>query len=289
MKSRSSRKGARLQLGATSRSVERVIAILDYLHLTGTSVSIAELCRTLHIPRSSAYQIVRPLVAGGLIERVGLAGGIALGRRLYEFGLAYGARSRLMQVALPMVDALRDQTGETAQLTVLDREEVLVVLKAEGREPIHVATRLGLRVPVNWSAAGRLLVSDLAGPELRRRLPRLVIPSPSGKATTDIAALIAEVRAARHNGIAIQLNQSTQNIGAMAAPVFDGDGRCIAAVSVLVPAHRLQGAHRRALRAAVVTAAGKVSARLANGAGRARPQGGDGASAVAKKRDLSRR
>jgi IclR family transcriptional regulator, KDG regulon repressor len=255
---------ARVQPEAASRSVARAIAILDDLHRTGPSVSVAELCRALRIPRSSAYQIIQPLVAGGLVERTATAGGIALGRRLYEFGLAYGERSLLLQEARPVLNVLRDETGETAQLAVLDHDEVLIVLKAEGHEPIHVATRLGLRMKVNWSAAGRLLLSDLSAPELRLRLPDLVAPSPSGKATTDVAKLVREIAAARKNGVAIQLNQSIQNIGAVAAPIIDEAGRCIAALGIVVPVHRLRGARRPALARTLIGAARQISERLAH-------------------------
>lgn len=268
MKTRRTNNRTCLLQKAASLSVVRAIAILDHLHRAGPSVSVAKLCRTLRIPRSSAYQIVEPLVAAGLVERTGVAGGIALGRRLYEFGLAYGDRWLLLQEAPPVVNTLRDETGETAQLTVLDRDEVLVVFKAESNEAIHVATRLGLRVPINWSAAGRLLLSDLTGPELRQRLPDLVKPSPLGKATTDVGALVREIQAARRNGVAIQLNQSIQNIGAIAAPIIDGAGRCIAVISILVPVHRLRSTRRRVLAAPVIRAARQVSARLADGAAR---------------------
>jgi DNA-binding IclR family transcriptional regulator len=242
--------------------VRRAFDIIDYLDRSPEPKNAAELSRALRIPRSSVYQIAQTLAARGVIDHARSDGGFTLGRRLHELGLSYQARNGLLQEAQPIVEAVRDETGETAQLVVLDRDEALVVLKADGREPIHVASRVGLRFPINWSAAGRLLLSDLTAEELRRRLPAMVRPSPSGKAPTATATLIREIRAARRQGVAVQLSQSIRHAGAIAAPVIGAAGRCLAALSIVVPVHRLRGARRRKLMRLLKRAAQQLSQRL---------------------------
>jgi DNA-binding IclR family transcriptional regulator len=116
---------------------------------------------------------------------------------------------------------------------------------------------------VNWSAAGRILVSDLSPAELRRTLPALVRPSPSGKATTRIATLIRQIADARQRGIATQASQSLPIIGAVAARVDGPDGRCAAALCVLVPVHRMSGRWLQVLEDATIAAAVRLSAALA--------------------------
>ena len=60
-----------------------------------------------------------------------------------------------------IAEELRDETGETVQLSVLENDLMMVLLKEEGIRPLRIISNVGSRVPVNWAAAGRLLVSDM--------------------------------------------------------------------------------------------------------------------------------
>lgn len=244
-----------------SPSVARAVAILDYMHRAGSVVSIIEIARSLGIPSSSAYQIVAPLVAGRLIERAA-QGGITLGPRLAELALKRTQRERLLDLAGPMLEELRSDTGETVQLAILDRGEVVVAIKADGLEPVHVTTEVGRRIPVNWSAAGRILLSDLSPGELQSVLPAFVRPSPLGTATTRISTLIRQIGDARQRGVVTQASQSQPIIGAVAARVDGPDGRCAAALCVLVPVHRMSRRGLRTLENATRAAATRLSAAL---------------------------
>ena len=245
-----------------SPSVARAVEILDYLHRAGSVVSVMEIARNLGIPNSSAYQIVAPLVAGGLIERVA-QGGITLGPRLSELALKRTQRERLFYLAGPALEELRSGTGETAQLAILDRGDVVVAMKVDGLDPVHVTTEVGRRIPVNWSAAGRVLLSDLGPRELRRTLRALVRPSPAGAGTTPIATLIRQISDARQRGIVTQASQSQPSIGAVAARVDGPDGRCAAALCLLVPVHRMSRRRLQVLETAVIAAAARLSEALA--------------------------
>jgi len=244
-----------------SPSVARAVAILDYMHHAGSVVSVIEISRSLGIPSSSAYQIVAPLVAGGLIERAS-TGGITLGPRLAELALKRTQRERLLYLAGPVLGELRSDTGETVQLAVLDRGEVVVAMKADGLEPVHVTTEVGRRIPVNWSAAGRILLSDFSPGELRCTLPAFVRPSPLGTATTRIPTLIRQIGDARRRGVVTQASQSQPGIGAVAARVDSPDGRCAAALCLLVPVHRMSRRRLRMLENATTAAATRLSAAL---------------------------
>ena len=249
-----------------SPSVARAVGILDYLHRTGSIVSVMEIARSLGIPSSSAYQIVAPLVAGGLIERVAQSG-ITLGPRLTELALKPTQRERLFHLAGPVLEWLRSDTGETAQLAILDRGDVVVAMKVDGLDPVHVTTEVGRRIPVNWSAAGRVLLSDLGPRELRRTLSAFAKPSPAGTATTRIPALIRQIGDARQRRVVTQASQSQPSIGVVAARVDAPDGRCAAALCLLVPVHRMSRRRLQMLENAAIAAATRLSAALAGSDG----------------------
>jgi DNA-binding IclR family transcriptional regulator len=246
----------------SSRSVRRVLQIFEFMLDRGEPASIATLIEALGIPKSTAYELVRTLTRSGYVEASGKDGGLFLGRKLFQLGMAYRNQVDLLKDGSQIVEELRDQTGETVQFSVLVEDHMHVLMKEEGVRPIRIISHIGSRVPVNWAASGRLLVSDLDNRDLRRLLKATIRQSPSERACMDVSRFIAEVRASRRDGYATELNEANEHAGCVAAPVIDAHGRCVAAISVVAPEQRLTEPNRTALIAAVTDAAARLSQRI---------------------------
>ena len=243
------------------RSARRVLAIFELMLQRGEPVTVSEVVRALRIPKSTAYELVRTLTAAGYLERNGTAT-YFLGRKLFELGMAYRSQMDLLKEGGKVVEELRDETGETVQLSVLENNVMLVLVKEESSKPIRIISRVGSRVPVNWAAAGRLLVSDLSASELKPLLQRIAKPSPTGRAPTDPDELVRQIKRFRTQGFGFELNEANEHAGCVAAPVTDVSGKCVAAISIVAPEQRLQRQHREVLIDAVRRAADKLSRRL---------------------------
>src|SRR6185503_1255054 len=144
-----------------SRSVRRALEMFEFLLQQGEPATVGAIVSALQIPKSTAYELVRTLSEAGYLEPSGRGAGLFLGRKLFELGMAYRGQADLLRDGSQIVEELRDATGETIQLSVLENDMMLVLLKEEGSRSIRIISRVGSRVPVNWAAAGRLLVSDL--------------------------------------------------------------------------------------------------------------------------------
>jgi DNA-binding IclR family transcriptional regulator len=245
-----------------SRSVRRAIGIFEFMMARGAPVSIAEIIATLKIPKSTAYDLVNTLSQAGYVAAGGKQGGLFLGHKLFELGMAYRSQVDLLKDGAKIVEELRDATGETVQLSVLDDPWMLVLLKEEGVKPLRIISQIGSRVPVNWAAAGRLLVSDFDDRRLRQFLGDTMRQSPSGRANMDVESVVAEVHRARLRGYATELNEANEHAGCVAAPVIDGSGHCIAAISVVAPEQRLSKHNLETLIVAVRAAAARLSHRM---------------------------
>lgn len=243
-----------------SRSVRRALEIFEFLLQLGGPTTIGEMVSALQIPKSTAYELVRTLSDSGYLEP-SRRGGIFLGRKLFELGMAYRAQVDLLRDGSQIVEELRDECGETVQLSVLENDMMLVLLKEEGSHPVRIISRVGSRVPVNWAASGRLLVSDMDDGALTSLLEKSVRQSPTGRATTDIPKFIQQVRKFRKQGYATELNETNEHAGCVAAPVIDGTGKCLAAISIVAPEHRLKR-NREVLTKQVRDAAANLSKRL---------------------------
>ena len=245
-----------------SRSVRRALDIFELILRRGEPVTVAQIIAELSIPKSTAYELVRTLSEGGYLASSGKGSGLFLGRRLFELGMAYRSHVDLLRDGSQIAEELRNETGETVQLSVLENGLMMVLLKEEGIRSLRIISNVGSRVPVNWAAAGRLLVSDMDDKELTNLLTATVRRSPTGKAITDVNKLIAQIRRFRRQGYATELNEANEHAGCVAAPVIDASGRCIAALSVVAPEQRLARPNRDYLIVSVTNAAKKLSRRL---------------------------
>jgi DNA-binding IclR family transcriptional regulator len=246
-----------------SRSVRRALDILELMLQRGEPITVAQIVTELSIPKSTAYELVRTLSESDYLAPSGRGSGLFLGRKLFELGMAYRGHVDLLKDGSRIAEQLRDETGETVQLSVLDNDLMMVLLKEEGVRPLRIISKVGSRVPVNWAAAGRLLVSDMDDKALAKLLSSTVQPSPTGRAATDVKKLITQIRKFRKQGYATELNETNEHAGCVAAPVIDVSGHCIAALSVVAPEQRLTRPNRDYLIERVMNAAENLSRRLA--------------------------
>lgn len=248
--------------GSGARSLRRAVGMLTLIRNRGDALTVAEMAAALAIPKSTAYDLVHAMLDEGLLTPVDGAR-FALGHLLHELGMGYRAQVDILREGTRVVQALRDETGETVQLSAMDGPMMHVLLKQEGFRAVRIISNTGSRVPVNWAAAGRLLVSDLDDPALRRLLSATVAPSPTGRAETDVDRLMAQIRAFRAAGHAIEIGETNEHAGCVAAPVLDAEGRVVAALSLAAPEQRLNSSDRSMLIAAVTRAAADLGGALA--------------------------
>src|SRR6185295_2762169 len=62
--------------------------------------------------------------------------------------------------------ALRDATGETAQLCVRAQNKCVIIEQAASRHPVKVLGEIGFRVPMYSCAPGKAMLAALPAPEL---------------------------------------------------------------------------------------------------------------------------
>lgn len=248
--------------GSFGVSLRRGLDILELLRTSERPLRVSEIVRSLEIPRSSAYEIIRILEESEYVARGRDSLTYMLGRQLHILGMAHREGVDLLKEGALVAESLRDQTGDTVQLCVLDNDYLLILLKEDGRQPVRIISKVGTRVPINWGASGRLLVSDLSDEELTKLLLRTAKPSPISRKPVNIPALIRQIRKFRARGWAFELNETNEHVGCVAAPVLDANGRCIATLSIVAPEHRLKEELLPGLVRAAQAAAEQLSFKL---------------------------
>lgn len=219
-----------------SRSAERALQLLDAVISNG-GLSLGDAAGIVEIPVSTALRHLRGLEARGFLVRdehgVFSAGPTFV--RLALNTLSEGRIPRLIRVARPHLEELVEITEETSYLAIRDGEQATYVASVEGTRAIRHVGWTGRSVPLDGTAVGAALTEA-------------AISDPDSAVPTHVNTGAAE-----------------PDVTAVSAPVFGRDGRTVAALSVIGPAHRLQGDQLENAAGAVAKAAAGLARDLGSG------------------------
>ena len=165
-------------------------------------------------------------------------------------------RASRSRSARPPLERLAERTGETVNLAVRDGDRALNVLQVDAAHFVGVTDWTGRAAPLHATANGKALLAFGDG-RRPRRLTRL-----TPRTIVDRRELRAELERARAAGFAVAVEELELGLHAVAAPVFDAGGACVAAVSVSGPAYRLHESRLPEVGELCAAAAAEVSARL---------------------------
>ena len=132
---------------------------------------------------------------------------------------------------------------------------------ADGPGHFRVTSRVGTRVPLNWTASGRLLVGHLPRGEVEALFRRIARASPTGRAETDARALATASAEALKERLCVQISESDFSVSCVASPICDASGACLATVSIVLPEHKVLQDRARYVEA-VRDAASRIETRL---------------------------
>ena len=214
--------------------------VVEYVVQTGRAVSVAELTRTLELPKPTAHRICATLEEMRMLARDPMARGVTVGPRLARLALNAllassedGPRRRILRSVV-------DEAGETCTLTVMDGDEVLCLDRVESTNPLQVQLYAGSRVPLHCTASGKLFLAFLAKAKRRKLLHAVALKPHTGNTIVELPALENELDGIRKAKLSIDNEEYLPGLAAMAVPIFDARGTVCAALSLNAPAARMQ-------------------------------------------------
>lgn len=246
----------------TVPGLERGLRILGEFSRDQPELTAPELARRFGVPRSTVFRLLVTLENMGFVERTPDGRSYRLGLAVLRLGFEYLASLDTVDLGRPLLDALRDVTGQSATLVVRDRREVVYLYRAASRSPFATSVSVGTRLPAHATGMGHVLLGDLSLAALRALYPesRLEALSASTPATAD--ALFEVVQQTRDRGWVVAEGYFEQQICTVAAPVRGSSGHIVAAIGVTVQVTSIATDLRESLIAQVTSAAAQLSAQL---------------------------
>lgn len=223
------------------QSVERIFSILQYLSGERGGDTLSAIARCTQAPKTSVVSLLAGMVDAGYLLRDD-AGRYRIGPVMLSLAMRIVSGTNLPAMVRPVLERLALATGETALAGTLapDGDLAIYIEKVESSNPVRYTVSLGEQRELYSSAIGKLLLAhlhdDLQAIYLRKQT--LVAFTPA--TITSVAALRAELASIRAAGLSQTRNERVVGASAMAAPVFDADGRVIAGLVIAGPTDRMR-------------------------------------------------
>ena len=240
-------------------TLERGLTLLSALGEGEEGLTLTELARRAWLPRPTTLRLLKTLEDGGFVTRSGKS--YRVGYQCFRLGNLYTFDDHLQRRALPVMEDAMEEVAEVVQLGVLRDDRVLYLERVEPRRSIAlVLSRPGSTRPAYCTALGKAMLAYLEDAELEGYLRRVELAACTQTTVTSRDELLADLAATRERGYAGDDGESDEEIGCVAAPIFDNAGRVVAAMSVSAPRFRMAGEGRRKAAGVVLEAAAKLSA-----------------------------
>jgi DNA-binding IclR family transcriptional regulator len=211
-----------------ARGVDRVVGIFKQLHIARRPMTMRELIEATGAPRSSIYELVTILTEAGWLE-TSADGSVFFGREMHYYGADYAVHNDLISRAHQAILALVRNHDETAQLCMLEGNKYTVVLSENSSRPFNISSDIGVKVPIPWTATGRLLLAHLRADEIRALIPDEDFVLENGR-HVEFEDFLRDVERAAEQGYCCTEGLSHTFRYCMAAPIRDRTSLPVAAL-----------------------------------------------------------
>ncbi|MGW3244711.1 IclR family transcriptional regulator [Streptomyces sp. NPDC001070] len=216
------------------QSLERAFDLLERMADAGGEVGLSELSASSGLPLPTIHRLMRTLVDCGYVRQQPNRR-YALGPRLIRLG---ESSARLLGTwARPYLAELVEATGETANMALLDGDEVVYVAQVPSRHSMRMFTEVGRRVLPHSTGVGKALLAHVPPEEVRALLSRTGMPAATERTIVDPDAFLAELERIRGQGYAVDDNEQEMGVRCLAVTVPDSP--TAAAISISGPAGRV--------------------------------------------------
>ena len=212
--------------------------VIEALAQTRAAVSLAALSTQLELPKTSLMHLLRALEAAAYVRRA--EGGYKLAGASFRLASAIGGSAAFEDVAADVLQGLRDATQETALLGTFteDRRFAVYTERRASPQPVRFAPEVGEQRPLYSTGVGKLLLA-FSEPEFLTGYLRGVKLVPHAARTVRTKAALREMlQHIRDDGLSVSVDEMADGGSALAAPVFDGNGKIRAALVLAAPTGR---------------------------------------------------
>jgi DNA-binding IclR family transcriptional regulator len=241
--------------------VQKALDVLEHLGLKGET-GVSQLSRALGLPLATVHRLLATLCIAGYVLQNPTTQEYRLSTKVLDLSASVLSQLNVRTVALPFMRQLAATWRETVNLAVLEENRIVYAETIPSTEPLRFETEPGGTFAPHCSALAKAICAHVSRKDLPKILPAGRLARFTAKTITDRRVLLAQFEEARNRGYALDDEERYQGIRAAAAPIFDRNGKIVAAVNMAAPTARMSAERMREAAGAVVQVASEISAQL---------------------------
>jgi len=241
-------------------AIHRTLDIIETL-VERRALTVSDISRQFNIPKSSAYAILQTLKSRGYVEK-DAEDRYSLSFRLFSLGATLVDNLDVRTEVHSLLEELTRKAGITGHIAIRDGGHVVYIDKVEVMDAVRVTTWVGKRMPLHSTSIGKAILAFLPEKDLDRILSEYPLKRFTPKTITNPELLKEQLAKIRAQGFASCNEENEIDVRSVAAPIFNGTQRVVAAVNLGASTLQMRGKDVPRLGALISSYAMKMSAQL---------------------------
>src|SRR5512144_956873 len=244
------------------QSLTRGLSILEALSRAEGGLTLTDVSQRVDLPPSTTHRLLATLDRMGYVYQAGELGRWYVGLQAFAVGSTFLASRDFVAQSHGYMRRLMEQSGETANLAILDGTEAVFIAQVQCREMMRILVKLGSRVPLHASGVGKAIFAALPDEQIDAILKVKGLPRITGHTITSPETMWAALRVIRQRGWSFDDEEHALGTRCVAASVFDEHTEPLGAISLAGPSTRLPDERIRQLGPVVAHAAEELTRTL---------------------------
>ena len=216
----------------------RLLLILEEVARRGVAVKPSDLIDALGLAKPTVHRLLQTAEAEGFLQRDLDGRSYGPGPRLRQLSVNTVSSEHLRTARLAILRGVADEIGETCNLAIPDREGMIYLDRVETKWPLRIQLPIGTQVPFHCTASGKMYLSTLRQNTLDGYLSARKLPANTHRTLTEPQALRTEINRISKEGHSTDNEEFMPGMTAVAVPIWDGQDRLVATLSVHAPTQR---------------------------------------------------
>lgn len=214
------------------KSIEKCFNLLGFIDADSRPVTLEELVKRSGYKKTSCFRLLKTMLSLGILEQDTRTKAYQFGPRLVSIGIAALKNMSLLRISLPVLQRLRDETGETVNLSILNGTEIVFVERLMSNYIVNLNINVGDRLPIYCASMGKVILAFLSPDNAESIMAQFNFEAKTKRTIVSLSALKQELAEIKLKGYAINDEELEKGLRAVAAPIFNHNAEAFAAINI---------------------------------------------------------
>ncbi|WP_245808834.1 IclR family transcriptional regulator [Shouchella patagoniensis] len=224
----------------TLSSVRNAMRVLRCFSMDEPEMKLTDIAKKLDMGKSTVSRMMTTLAREGFVEKNPVNQQYRLGLSILSLASVCTATYEIHKEAMPVLHELSEKTKETSHIAILDANDIIYLHKVESKHQVRAFTHIGKRNPSYCTSSGKVLLAHHTHQkDILDSIEENGFKAYTKKTITDRKKLESILMEVKEKGYALSIEELSDGVITIAAPVRDYTGSVIASVNLIGPVQRL--------------------------------------------------